>query len=154
MGSKMGAARWSNLGRATGARTTGCSYYEIAPGRAAYPHHFHCIVEETIFIIEGEGTLRIGGDTVTVRAGDYASFPVGPRGAHQLRNTGQRLLRYLCFSDQSSADIVAYPDSKKVGAMAHDKGAKPGDAPWIRVMVPENMDVGYFEGEDVGDKKA
>jgi uncharacterized cupin superfamily protein len=151
MGSKMGASSMRNLGRATGARTTGCSYYEVAPGRAAFPHHFHCIVEETIFVIEGEGTLRIGGDTFPVRAGDYASFPVGPAGAHQLRNTGTRPLRYLCFSDLSHADVVAYPDSKKIGAMAVDP-ANPMSPPWVRLMAHEDTDVGYFDGEDLGDE--
>jgi uncharacterized cupin superfamily protein len=152
IGSKMGATSMRSLGRATGARTTGCTYYEVAPGSAAFPHHFHCIVEETIFVLEGVGTLRIGGDTVPVRAGDYATFPVGPQAAHQLRNTGAGVLRYLCFSDRSHADIVAYPDSRKIGAMAVPP-ERDATAPWVRLMVREGSDVDYFEGEDIGEPR-
>ena len=152
IGSRFGARAMRNLGRAAGARATGCTHYEVAPGRASYPQHFHCIVEETIFVLEGEGNLRIGGDTVPVRTGDYAAFPVGPQGAHQLRNTGEGPLRYLCFSTMSHADIVAYPDSKKVGAMA----VAPADAagpPSIQLTVREDASVDFFEGEDLGEKK-
>jgi uncharacterized cupin superfamily protein len=155
VGSKMGASRMRNLGRATGARTTGCTCYDVAPGRAAFPQHWHCIVEETIFVLEGEGTLRIGGDTLPVRAGDYATFPVGPQAAHQLRNTGSGVLRYLCFSNMSHADIVSYPDSKKIGAMAMgpDAASTANTQPWVRIMIREGSDVGYFEGEDIGEPK-
>jgi uncharacterized cupin superfamily protein len=151
IGSKMGATSMRSLGWATGARTTGCTYYEVGPGKTAFPYHFHCIVEETIFVLEGEGSLRIGSDTVPVRAGDYASFPVGPKAAHQ-RNTGAGVLRYLCFSDLSHADIVAYPDSKKLGAMAVPPGER-GSAPWVQLMVREGSAVDYFEGEDIGEPR-
>jgi uncharacterized cupin superfamily protein len=153
IGSKMGAINMRRLGHATGARTTGCTYYEVAPGKAAFPHHFHCIVEETIFVLEGEGTLRIGSESVPVRAGDYASFPVGPQGAHQLRNTGGGVMRYLCFSDRSHADIVSYPDSRKIGAMAVSPDGQGAAAPWVRLMVREGSDVDYFEGEDIGEPR-
>src|SRR5256885_14678320 len=82
-GSKFGATvKW--LTPQTSARGVGCGWHEVEPGRAAYPTHFHCANEEAIFILEGEGTLRIGADTVPLKPNDFVSFPVGPDHAHKL----------------------------------------------------------------------
>jgi uncharacterized cupin superfamily protein len=151
-GSKMGSTV-KILGYATGGKGTGCAYYEVQPGKAAFPYHFHCLVEEAIFVLEGEGTLRLGEATVSLHAGDYVTFPVGPQSAHQLRNTSDAILRYLCFSSSNTADIVVYPDSKKVGAMAAGSAAEIMQGrPWVRILTHENSNVSYYEGEDVGDK--
>jgi len=71
------------LGRATGAQAIGCSHYEVPPGRTAFPSHYHCANEESIYILEGSGTLRIGAEEISVGPGDYATFPAGPEYAHQ-----------------------------------------------------------------------
>jgi uncharacterized cupin superfamily protein len=131
------------LGRATGARGIGCSLYEVPPGRTAFPHHFHCANEESLYILAGTGTLRIGPEQVPVRAGDYATFPVGPAQAHQLINTGTDTLRYLCFSTLLSTEVVGYPDSGKTAAMAY--GA--GDQPWVRAIFRNDSAVDYYDGE-------
>src|SRR2546427_13010010 len=68
--------------------------------------------------LEGEGSARIGDATVRLRAGDYVTFPTGPESAHILTNTGAGPLRYLCFSTLPTTEVVGYPDSKKIGAMA------------------------------------
>jgi uncharacterized cupin superfamily protein len=139
------------LGFATGARGIGCSLYEVPPGRAAFPYHFHCANEEALYVLEGEGTLRLGGETVAVRAGDYITCPIGPDGAHQLTNTGAGPLRYLCVSTLSTAEVVGYPDSKKLGALAADSQASAfsGKA-WVRVVIAEGASAGYYDGEDIG----
>jgi uncharacterized cupin superfamily protein len=80
MGSKFGAAT-KQFGLATGARSIGCSWYEVSPGKAAFPHHFHCAKEESLFVLEGEGRMRVGKETVTVRSGDYVTFAIGPESA-------------------------------------------------------------------------
>jgi uncharacterized cupin superfamily protein len=150
MGSKFGAST-KQLGLATGARSIGCSWYEVSPGKAAFPHHFHCANEESLFVLEGEGTMRIGKETVAVRSGDYITFAIGPESAHQLRNTGSSPLRYLCFSTIHTAEIVGYPDSKKIGAMAAPSmEAALRGADWVRFLVFEGDSVGYYDGEDVG----
>jgi uncharacterized cupin superfamily protein len=149
-GSKFGAMM-KHLGFATGSHRIGCTWYEVPPGRAAFPHHFHCSNEESLFVLEGEGTLRIGDDTVAVRSGDYLTFPIGPKFAHQLRNTGNGPLRYLCFSTLSGAEVVGYPDSKKVGALAAPsiEAALKGEH-WVRLLAFEPSKVGYYDGEEVG----
>jgi uncharacterized cupin superfamily protein len=142
-GEKFGLTARS-LGRATGARGIGCTLYEVPPGRRAFPHHYHCANEESVYIVAGEGTLRIGGDSVAVGPGDYATFPVGPGHAHQLLNTGTEPLRYLCFSTLSATDVVGYPDSRKVGAL----GYGPGSEQWVRLMVRDDQGLDYYDGED------
>jgi uncharacterized cupin superfamily protein len=131
------------LGRATGARSIGCSHYEVPPGRTAFPNHYHCANEESIYVLEGTGTLQIGQERIGVRPGDYATFPVGPAHSHQLINTGEVPLRYLCFSTLIPTEVVGYPDSKKVGAF----GGPGGGEQWLRVMVREGSMLDYYDGE-------
>src|SRR5215471_16938342 len=131
-GSRFGATA-KNLSGPTGARGIGCSWYEVPPGRSAFPRHFHCANEESMFVLEGEGTVRIGDATVPLRANDYVTFPVGPEHAHVVTNTGGAPLRYLSFSTLATAEVVGYPDSKKIGAMAGPsyEAAMKGQT-WIR----------------------
>ena len=150
MGSKFGASI-KQIALPTGARGIGCSWYEVPLGKAAFPHHFHCANEEAIFVLDGEGTMRIGNDTVAVRSGDYITFPIGPQSAHQLRNTGTQALRYLCLSTMSTAEVVGYPDSKKIGAAAAPSmnAALIGEG-WVRFLAFEGTSANYYDGEDVG----
>jgi uncharacterized cupin superfamily protein len=144
------ASSRKQLGSATGARGLGCSWYEVPPGRNAFPRHFHCANEEALFILEGEGTLHLGDATVALRPGDYATLPVGPGHAHVLVNRGPSPLRYLCFSTALPTDLVGYPDSKKVLAIA---GPAPGvdernGGPWIRLIVHDASSLQLHDGED------
>jgi uncharacterized cupin superfamily protein len=131
------------LGQATGARGIGCSLYEVPPGKTAFPNHYHCANEESIYVLEGTGTLRIGADEVAVGAGDYATFPTGPAHAHLLINTGCTPLRYLCFSTLIPTEVVGYPDSGKIGAMSFSESGTPQ----VRRMFRENSHVDYYDGE-------
>jgi uncharacterized cupin superfamily protein len=135
------------LGERAGGRQIGGSWYEIPPGRAAFPYHFHCVNEEAMFVLEGEGQVRIGPDTAAIRAGDWVSFPIGPDSAHQVINTGAGPLRLLALSTKINADVVGYPDSKKLAARGMPPGAKFGETPWIQVIVREGTNVEYFDGE-------
>ena len=130
------------LGSATAGRQIGCAWYEVPPGKTTFPFHYHCANEEAIYILEGAGTMRLGDGTVPVRAGDYIALPVGPEGAHQLLNTGEAPLRYLCFSTMQQVEVVGYPDSDKVGAMAMKDGTLV-----IRKIFPAGATTDYFTGE-------
>lgn len=103
------------LARAVGGKQLGCSYYEVEPGKTAFPFHYHSMNEEALFVISGEGTLRLGDGRYALRAGDYVAFPVGPDHSHQLIATGSEPLRYLCMSTMHPVEIAGYPDSGKVG---------------------------------------
>ena len=143
MGSRF-SSRCQHLSAATAAQKLGCSLYEVAPGKRAFPFHAHLGTEEALFVLSGKGTLRIGGEQIPVRAGSYAAFPPGLDTAHQLVNTGTAPLRYLCMSSASDPDVVVYPDSGKVMAAA---GGWP---PKVRVVARAKDSLDYWDGEDIG----
>jgi uncharacterized cupin superfamily protein len=131
------------LGQATGARGIGCSLYEVPPGKTAFPNHYHCANEESVYILEGQGRLCIGADEVAVGPGDYATFPVGPAHSHQLWNSGTTPLRYLCFSTLLTTEVVGYPDSQKVGAIARNGAGETV----LRIIVRQESTVDYYDRE-------
>jgi uncharacterized cupin superfamily protein len=136
------STRWFT--RATGAKSLGCSWFEVPPGRTAFPTHYHCANEEAVFVLEGEGTLHLGDRMILIRAGDYMTFPTGPEGAHQIVNTSQAPLRYLAMSTLLPVEVVGYPDSKKVGVLAT---ARFGEKPWLRQIHKTDAEVDYYSGE-------
>jgi uncharacterized cupin superfamily protein len=150
--------RCKRLASATGGRKVGCSLYEVEPGRAAFPRHYHLANEEAIYVLEGSGTLRVGrvGEEVELSRGDYAALPIGAGGAHRLVNTSDGMLRYLCLSTAVEPDVLVYPDSGKVGVYA---GEAAGDveeeeviAEFLRAGVAyyhlDGAEVGYYDGEE------
>ena len=146
-GERFGYRRKQPSSAASGKRL-GCSLYEIPPGRSAWPYHYHLANEEAIYVLEGRGTLRIGGREVAVCGGDYVALPTGEAGAHQISNTSDAPLRYLCFSTMIEPDILVYPDSNKVGLFA---GSAPGGPKEERVLnkyLRADAEVGYYDGEE------
>ena len=139
--------RGVQLGAAAGGRQIGCSIYELPPGKQSYPYHYHCANEEAIYVLEGEGTMRLAGRRVPIRRGDYVALVVGEDGAHQVINTSKRPLRYLCLSTMSEPDVAVYPDSCKVGIFA---GSAPGGPPEKRTLftfLRTRPKAGYWDGE-------
>ncbi len=135
------------LGVAAGGQQIGCVHYEVQPGRTAFPYHYHCGLEEAIFVLEGQATLRLGDERLEVRRGDWIALPVGPATAHELVNTGASVLRYLCISTQTHADVVVYPDSNKVAVF----GSPQVDflqPPWVRGVYRVDASVDYYDGEN------
>jgi mannose-6-phosphate isomerase-like protein (cupin superfamily) len=86
--------------------------------RRAWPYHYHLANEEAIYVLEGSGTLRIGGEEIRVSQGDYVALPARAQAAHQIVNDSGAVLRYLCFSTMVEPDVMVYPDSGKVGIFA------------------------------------
>jgi uncharacterized cupin superfamily protein len=150
------AFRRRRLGPAAGGRAIGCSHLEVAPGNTAFPFHFHSAFEEALFVLEGTGTLRVGKETVSLRAGDYVGIPVGPETAHALTNTGAGPLRYLAISGAATPmtlDIVGYPDSKKFAFAAGVDPAKGLRSGWVMKVVREDQaNAGYYDGEPLAQK--
>ena len=134
------AATARELGDAVGAQKLGACCYEVPPGKTTFPYHWHGAEEESLYVLEGTGTLRLGADTLAVGPGDYVAFPCGPDHAHQLTNTGAAPLRYLCFSTRADVEVVGYPDSGKIGTRA---------GTWLRRRHREANQVDYYDGERV-----
>ncbi len=149
--------RRARLGPEAGGRALGCSHFELAPGKTSFPFHFHSAFEESMYVLEGAGTLRVGAESVAIRAGDYIAFPAGPEAPHTVSNTGTAPLRYLCMSGNATAatmDIVAYPDSKKIAfASGLDpvKGFRGGV--WLMKLIKEDQpELGYYDDEPLAKK--
>jgi uncharacterized cupin superfamily protein len=132
---------------AAGMHRLGASIYEIEPGAAAFPCHYHCANEEAIYVIEGEGTLRVGDSETPVRPGDFISLPRGREHVHRLDNHSQRPLRYLCFSTMIEPDIAVYSDSNKVGFFAGSAPGGPKEKRRLTGIYRRDTEVGYFDGE-------
>lgn len=126
-----GTARRRALAREAAGQQLGCSHYVLPPGGRAFPRHAHLVNEEAILVLAGAGALTVGESTLRLGAGDYAALPAGPGGAHQLVNTGDRPLEYLCLSTMVEAEVVLYPDSDKVGVLV---GSAPGGDRSRRVL--------------------
>jgi uncharacterized cupin superfamily protein len=146
-GDKFGHRR-KQLGSAAGGQRVGCGLYEVPPGRTAFPRHYHLANEEAIYVLQGSGTLRLGEQRITLSRGDYVALPAGESGAHQIINTSDEPLRYLCFSTMIEPDAMVYPDSNKIGLFA---GAAPGGPKEKRTLskfLRSDAEVDYYEGEE------
>lgn len=74
--------------------------------------------EEFIFVIEGEGTLTIDGDSTKIGPCDYVGFPID--GAiHHLANNGSADLVYLMGGERTTTDVARFPTIAKSGFWAN-----------------------------------
>ena len=125
------------------ARDLGCGYDILAPGKASCPYHLHYAEEEMFVILEGEGSLRVAGEMIPIRAGDVIDIPPGPDYPHHIINTGTEPLRYLSISTQKRPEVCEYPDSHKYLLMTGDRrGITAG-----RRMHRADTDLDYWDGE-------
>ena len=120
------------------AKNTLVSVYEIPPGKAAYPYHFHYKNEETFYILSGEGILRTPAGERKVAAGELLFFPAGPEGAHKITSCSEtEMLTYIDFDVVHDVDVCGYPDSEKIGIWGMG----------INKLYPRDNDVDYYDGE-------
>ena len=108
-------ARRSRIGYELGAELIGCSLWELPPGEAAYPYHFHYSDEELILVLRGRPTLRTPDGTRVLDEGEAVRFPLGDEGAHQLLNETEDSATFVAISSSGRPDVVVYPDSNKIG---------------------------------------
>lgn len=135
-------ARRARLGRQAGAQRLGLSMWELPAGEAAFPYHFHYTEEELVIVLEGEPTLRAPGGTRVLQPGEVVAFPRGEAGAHQVINASSETVRFLSVSTSGEPDLVAYPDSGKLGAFE-----RLPDGGGLRLMFRTADAVDYHHGE-------
>ncbi len=146
-GEKFGYRR-KQLSSAAAGEKLGCSLYEVPPGRRAWPYHYHLANEEAIYVLEGAGTLRIGEKEVEISKGDYVALPAQAEGAHQIVNSSDEPLRYLCFSTMVEPDVLIYPDSEKIGLFAGSAPGGPKEERTLHKYLRGDAEVDYYEGEE------
>lgn len=136
--------RRTQLGRRAGGERLGASLYEIEPGSATYPHHYHLGNEELLIVVRGRPHLRTPAGWQQLAEGDVVAFPASEQGAHQVANRTDQSVRVLIVSEMAAPDVVVYPDSGKVGA----RGRAPGDrGEGLRMTFRSTDQVDYWEGE-------
>jgi uncharacterized cupin superfamily protein len=106
--------RRARIGRQLGSERIGVSLWELPPGEAAYPYHYHLAEEELLLVLAGRPSLRTLDGWRDLDEGGMVSFLVGERGAHQIVNRTNEPVRFLAVSNQQP-DIVIRPDSGTLG---------------------------------------
>lgn len=132
----------ARIGYELGAEKVGVSLWEVPPGVAAYPYHFHYSDEEVVIVLAGRPTLRTPEGERLLEQGEAVRFPLGEEGAHQIWNGGEETVRFLAVSDNGHRDIAVYPDSDKVGAAERNR-----DGSGVRYFFPRESAVDYWQGE-------
>jgi uncharacterized cupin superfamily protein len=132
--------RW-RVGDDAGSERLGASVWEVPPGEAAYPYHWHLVEEELIVVLAGRPSLRTSGGWRELSEGEVIAFRVGEEGAHQLVNRTEEPVRFLSISTSGTPEICIYPDSNKLGAYGRADSE-------LRELYFRSDAVDYWEGEE------
>lgn len=127
----------TSLTRGTAAQKLGASFDIVAPGQMSCPYHLHHAEEEMFIVLQGEGTLRVAGERVPIKAGDVITIPPGPAYPHHIINTSDAPLHYLSISTQAKPEVCEYPDSGKVGVFSEG----------LRLLQRREAGLDYWDGE-------
>ncbi len=65
----------------------------LEPGGSTQ-RHYHAASEEIYFVLEGSGDLELEGERARIGPGD--AVPIPPGAWHEIRNSGEATLRFLC----------------------------------------------------------
>ena len=135
-------ARRARLGRQAGCERLGLSLWELPPGEAAYPYHYHLAEEEILIVLEGRPSLRTPDGWRELAEGELVSFPRGEPGGHQVHNATSGLVRFLAVSTSGEPDLVMYSDTGKLGAFE-----RLPDGGGLQLMFRVSDAVDYYDGE-------
>lgn len=136
------------LGQAAGGEKLGASLYEIPPGGRLYTYHYHCANEEAMYVLEGQGKVRLPDGEHPIGPGDFLALRVGPEGAHIVMAGPENPLRLIVVSTMIEPEVNGYPDSNKVGIFA---GSAPGGDKSKRTLdlfLRSDDPVDYWYGEE------
>jgi len=88
-------------GKTVGSKGISLRIADVLPGALCTPGHMHTECEEVIFILSGQGEIKIGEEPFPMKIGDAILLPTGV--PHLIRNTGKEVMRMACSF--SSNDI-------------------------------------------------
>ncbi len=101
-----------SIGDEVGLSKIGVHLVYIEPGKDSTEYHIHYHEEECIYVLSGQGTLRINDEYFPFKKGDFVGFPAG-MAAHDLKNTGDETLVILVMGQRLEQDVADYPDQQK-----------------------------------------
>jgi uncharacterized cupin superfamily protein len=138
--------RRARIGWQAGSERLGASLYEVDPGNACFPYHWHSANEEMLVVLSGRPTLRTPEGERELREGEVVAFRVGEEGAHQVVNRSDGTVRFLMVSEMNPVDLNGYPDTGKIVAMNRPPGGRP--VPGSRFLSFHESDaVDYLDDE-------
>ena len=134
------------IAAAAGGERLGASLYEVPPGKRMWIRHYHEGNEESIFVLNGSGTLYLGPEKEThaLEPKDYVALPAGEESAHDIE-AGEDGLELLMSATMEEPDITVYPDRDMVGLYA---GSAPGGDKTERSLstyLERDAEVDYWE---------
>ena len=138
--------RRARLGRQAGCERLGASLFEVPPGQATFPYHWHSANEEMLVVLEGSPSLRTPDGWRELEEGEVVAFRTGPQGAHQIQNRSDEPVRFMIVSEMVAPEVSGYPDTGKLGAMTRAPGS-PDDPEEDFGFFPPDAEVDYWEGE-------
>ncbi len=134
--------RRARIGYELGTALIGASLWELPPGEAAYPYHFHYADEELVIVLSGRPSLRTPEGIRELEEGEVLHFPLGEEGAHQILNQTEETATFLAISSSGRPDLVVYPDSEKIGV-----GERLPKGGGLRGFFRKADGVDYWSGE-------
>src|SRR5690606_33043185 len=96
------------LGEHFGLRNFGVNLTTLQPGAMSSLYHRHTCQDEFVHVLQGELTLVVEGNRITLTPGMCAGFPAGV--AHHLINESGSPAIFLEVGDRSPGDRASYPD--------------------------------------------
>ena len=137
-------SRRQQVGAEAGAERLGASLFELDPGQAFFPLHYHLGNEELLIVLSGTPSLRTPEGERELAAGEVVAFPVGPAGAHQVVNRAAGPVRVLIVSEMNAPDVVIRPESDKVSAFGRPPGGRGEGMHKVFFLRDE---AGFWDGE-------
>jgi len=135
--------RRARIGYELGTELIGASLWEVPPGEAAYPYHFHYADEELVIVLSGRPSLRTPEGTRELETGEAVRFPLGEEGAHQILNRTDEAATFLAISSHGRPDIVVRPDADMIGV--NERLSVGGG---LRLYFKRGDAVDYWTGEE------
>lgn len=87
----------------------GLHLVRVEPGDETTQHHYHEELDEFIYVLSGELSLRYGDEQYQLNAGDFVGFPAQGT-AHSMVNNSNTDAVYLMGGNRPDIDICHYPD--------------------------------------------
>jgi len=121
----------------------GASLYELGPGNFGV-YHFHHGSEELLIVLRGRPTLQGPEGERQLTEGEVVHFPLGPEGAHGLRNETDELVRIVVAGIRVSPEVVEYPDSRR-SPLKRAPVRQTGERLWMIHDVESDPDSSTFD---------